>query len=635
MIDDLTEKKQMGKNLIFLFLLGAHLFWPGADCTSAASDAQKTKAIPIISNRVGQSFSPFALSGDRFCVIQYDQDSLTWYYPDTSAGNGIALYMDPQICGETPYPFKITGVQFYLHHYSSNGFTAVWPVEIRVNIRPVKEDTLCLGQPGNLPLYHQTFTIPIDSSYDSLGRPMNLGLDSLTNPCSTCCVPDSFFLEIIFTGGTDSPFPSLVMSDSILDFPDSCEAWFLYDGDYCEWSQFWGPFSPGASIPGCPIMRAIGYTNSVDCDTCWYWKPTASTAPSGIPDFDQYQFGDSSAFDVPAAVANCLWWFNAVPEDTNSPDLIRLLSTYLGTDPDSGTSVDSIQSGLDSCFSDYALSLRQRTVYRPTFSEIADSLETSQNIILILGFWQSYENSWHRFGGHAVTLAGICSGSESLWVGLSDPAVDGAELAWQGRFFPLGHPPHPDDDTLHNSTLYVSHDIYASDTMFVVDYGDSLDTLWRIKDLYADTTYLFTRFQGQNFHPTQMQYFHPYEPSEPVHAAVEYAIMICPKSTAVGEEEEAALVPENFELHQNFPNPFNAETVIKFNLRKPADVTLAIYNVLGQKVKTFLKGRIDAGPQSIRWDGTDEKGNPLSSGIYFCQLKVGKAKQTKCLVLLK
>jgi hypothetical protein len=622
----------MGNKLIFLFLLGAHLVWAVADGTFAASDIQKKKAFPIISSRVGQSFSPFALSGERFCVIQYDQDSLTWYYPDTSAGNGIALYMDPQICGETPYPFKITGVQFYLYHYSSNGFTAVWPVEIRVNIRPVKEDTLCLGQPANLLLYHQTFTTPIDSSYDSLGRPMNLDLDSLTNPSSTCCVADSFFLEIIFTGGTDPPFPSLVMSDSILDFPDTCQAWFLYDGDYWEWSQFWGPFSPGAEIPGCPIMRIIGYTNSVDCDTCWYWKPTASNAPSGMPDFDQYQFGDSSAFDVPAAVANCLKWFNAVPEDTNSPDLVRLLSTYFVTDPDSGTSVDSIEKGLDSCFSDYALSLRQRTVYRPTFSEIADSLETSQNIILILGFWQSHENSWHRFGGHAVTLAGTCP--ESLWVALSDPAVDGAELTWQGRFFPLGHPPHPDDDTLHNSTLYVSHDIYASDTMFVLDYGDSLDTLWRINDFYTDTTYLFTQFQGQNFQPGQMQYFHSYDPSEPVHAVVEYAIMISPKSTSV-EQEEGTATPGDFQLLQNHPNPFNSQTTIKYTLSKPCRVSLVMYNVLGQKVRTLVEEYQSPGAKAVSWDGKDEKGHDLSSGIYFYQLKVGEVKEAKRLLLLK
>ncbi len=627
----------MSKKLVFLFSLLAFLLSFGIDHTSADSDAQKIKAIPIAGERVPQSLRTFGVSGERFCVIKYDEDSLAWYYPDTIPGNGYALYMNPEKCaGANPYPFKLTGVRLYLYDYAG-GLTAVWPVEIRVNIRQVKVDTLdtlCpdLGKPGTL-LYHQTFTIPIDSSYDSLGRPINLDLDSLTNPSSTCCLTDSFFLEIIFTGETNPPFPSLVMSDSVLDFPNTCEAWFLYDGNYCEWSQFWGPSSPGASIPGCPIMRTIGYTNSIDCNPCWDWKPTASKAPSGMPDFDQYQFGDSSALDVSTAVANCLWWFYEVPQDTDPPDLIRLLSTYFGTDPDSGTSVDSIQSGLDSCFSEYGLSLCQDTRHRPSFRETADSLEKNHNIILILGFWQFYEDSWHRFGGHAVTLAGACP--ESSWVALSDPAVDGAELAWQGRFFPLGHPSHPDDHTLHNNSLYVSHDIYVSDTLFVIDYGDSLDTLWRIKDFYADdTTSLFSRFEGENFQPGQTEYFHSYEPSEPVHAVVEYAVMICPKSTAVDEEEEV-FSPKDFQLFQNHPNPFNSETTIKYTLFKSCPVSLVMYNILGQKVRTLVDEYQRPGAKTVSWDGKNEKGKDLPSGIYFYQLMAGQITQTKRMVLLK
>ena len=385
-----------------------------------------------------------------------------------------------------------------------------------------------------------------------------------------------------------------------------------------------------------------GYTNSVDCDPCWDWKePDVSTAPSGMPDFDQYQFSDSLALDVPTAVANCLWWFNAVPEDTNPPDLIRLLSNYFDTDPDSGISVNSVQSGLDSYFNHYGFNLYADTFYQPDFSEMEDSLRSYQNIILILGFWQCDGDSCHRFGGHAVTLAGVCP--ESLGVGLSDPAVDGAELGWQGRFFPLGHPPHPDDDTLHNNPLYVSHDIYMSDTSFVIHD----DTLWRMPDFYADTTSLFSQFEGKNFQPEQTQY--SYEPSESVYTVVEYAIMICPKPTAV-EEEEEVITPEDFQLFQNHPNPFNNETIIKYTLSKSCHVSLIIYNILGQKVKTLVTEYQKAGVKTASWDGKDEKGKDLGSGIYFYQLsagvnhtvhtagpvgKVGEITQTKRMLLLK
>ena len=635
----------MGRKLILFILLVLWILWFGIgnakhpDDGSSASEMEKIKAIPIPADRVVQPFHPFTRGGERFCVIHSDSNSPAWYYPDTIPGNGFALYMDPQMCGENTYPFKITGVQLYLYDYS-NGFTAVWPVEIQVNIKQVKVDTLdtlCpdFGKPGIL-LYHQTFTIPIDSSYDSLGRPMNLDLDSLTNPSSTCCLDTSFFLEIIFTGGTDPPFPSLVMSDSVLDFPGTCHAWFFYDGKHYEWSKIWGPHLPGDPIPGCPIMRMTGYTNSVDCDPCWYWKPDNASAPSGIPDFDQYQFDDSSALDVPTAVANCLWWFDAVPEDTNSPDLIRLLSTYFDTDPDSGTSVDSVQSGLDSYFNDYGFNLYADTFYQPDFSEMEDSLRSYQNIVLILGFWQLDGDSWHRFGGHAVTLTGVCLESESLWVGLSDPAVDGAELGWQGRFFPLGHPPHPDDDTLHNNSLYVSHDIYASDTSFVIHD----DTLWRIKDFYVDTTSLFSQFEGQNFQPGQQQYFHPYVSAETVFTVVEYAIMLCPKPATV-EEEEEIITPEDFQLFQNHPNPFNNETTIKYTLSKSCHVSLIIYNILGQKVRTLVTEYQKAGVKTVSWDAKDEKGKDLGSGIYFYQLstgstgKSGEITRTKRMILLK
>ena len=252
----------MRKKLIPFILLVLWILWFGIgnakhpDDGSSASEIEKLKAIPIPADRVVQPFHPFAISGEDFCVIYSDSDSVAYYYPDTIPGNGFALFMDPGICGENPYPFKITGVQLYLYDYS-NGFTAVWPTEIRVNIRDLEKDSSWFS-PGAI-LCHQIFTIPIDSSYDSLDpyeEPMYLSLDSLTP--STCSVDSPFFLEIIFTGVTAPPFPSLVMSESSLDFPDTCKAWFLYDGNYYEWSETWHhPF------PGCPIMRISGYTHYI------------------------------------------------------------------------------------------------------------------------------------------------------------------------------------------------------------------------------------------------------------------------------------------------------------------------------------------------------------------------------------
>jgi hypothetical protein len=112
--------------------------------------------------------------------------------------------------------------------------------------------------------------------------------------------------------------------------------------------------------------------------------------------------------------------------------------------------------------------------------------------------------------------------------------------------------------------------------------------------------------------------------------------MICPKSTAVEDEtEENAVAPKYFELYQSHPNPFNAQTAIKYDLLKPCHVTLSIYNILGQKVKTLVDGRQEAGAKSLNWDGKDEHGRDSASGIYFYQLKAGEVTQTKQMVLLK
>jgi hypothetical protein len=268
-----------------------------------------------------------------------------------------------------------------------------------------------------------------------------------------------------------------------------------------------------------------------------------------------------------------------------------------------------------------------------------DSLKKSQDVILLLGFWQhdTTNQMWYRFGGHFVTMAGVCS--ESSKVAFSDPGRDNAESGGKGRVRPSLHPPHPEDAAYHNNTINVSHDVYRSDTLFV-SHPDTVDTLWSIADYYSEKdTSWFYQFEGKNFQPGQMQYFRSYEPSESVYTAVEYAVMICPKSTSV-EEEEEIITPKDFELFQNHPNPFNPSTKIEFRVqslefREPRHTTLKIYNILGQKVRTLVDEPKRPGSYEVIWDGKDEKGKDVSSGIYFYQLKLGEITQTKRMILLK
>lgn len=88
-------------------------------------------------------------------------------------------------------------------------------------------------------------------------------------------------------------------------------------------------------------------------------------------------------------------------------------------------------------------------------------------------------------------------------------------------------------------------------------------------------------------------------------------------------------------LKGNYPNPFNPETSIAFDLAQDANVAIEIFNVKGQKVRTLINDRLNAGSHSIVWNGTDDNGKNVSSGIYFFNMKSGKYTSTRKMILMK
>lgn len=108
-------------------------------------------------------------------------------------------------------------------------------------------------------------------------------------------------------------------------------------------------------------------------------------------------------------------------------------------------------------------------------------------------------------------------------------------------------------------------------------------------------------------------------------------------STEVGDENSDNIISVDFSLGQNYPNPFNPNTVIRFSLSvaSPTNTTLRIYNVLGQEMRSLMNEQKGAGSYEVIWDGKDDKGKEVASGIYFYQLKVGKFTQSKKMLLLK
>jgi hypothetical protein len=95
-------------------------------------------------------------------------------------------------------------------------------------------------------------------------------------------------------------------------------------------------------------------------------------------------------------------------------------------------------------------------------------------------------------------------------------------------------------------------------------------------------------------------------------------------------------LPSTFELSNNYPNPFNPSTTIQFGVPRNADVTLAVYNVLGQRIRTLVDHELRAaGRYSVVWDGRDAGGNAVGSGMYFCRLETGQMALVQKMLLLK
>ena len=95
-------------------------------------------------------------------------------------------------------------------------------------------------------------------------------------------------------------------------------------------------------------------------------------------------------------------------------------------------------------------------------------------------------------------------------------------------------------------------------------------------------------------------------------------------------------IPTTFELQANYPNPFNPSTTIQFGVPRNADVALVIYNVLGQRIRTLVDHeQRSAGRYSVVWDGRDDGGSSVGSGMYFYRLETGQVALVKKMLMLK
>ncbi len=94
-------------------------------------------------------------------------------------------------------------------------------------------------------------------------------------------------------------------------------------------------------------------------------------------------------------------------------------------------------------------------------------------------------------------------------------------------------------------------------------------------------------------------------------------------------------MPQSVSIQANYPNPFNPTTKIDFTLPRSDDVNVTIYNLVGQQIKVLVNSNLEYGYHTVTWNGLDQLGRPVASGVYFSELRTRNFRQTKKMLLLK
>jgi len=127
------------------------------------------------------------------------------------------------------------------------------------------------------------------------------------------------------------------------------------------------------------------------------------------------------------------------------------------------------------------------------------------------------------------------------------------------------------------------------------------------------------------------------DPADPgvLNVATPWGLYRMSLGSVTAVEESRGNLPATCELHQNYPNPFNANTVIRFSIPVAGKASLTIHNLIGQVIRKLADENLDAGLYSTRWDGEDDAGRRVSSGVYLYRLQTAQRAMTRKLVLVK
>ena len=119
-----------------------------------------------------------------------------------------------------------------------------------------------------------------------------------------------------------------------------------------------------------------------------------------------------------------------------------------------------------------------------------------------------------------------------------------------------------------------------------------------------------------------------------VNGKVDFSYTIHAKNTSAPSSDPPQNLPQGYQLYQNYPNPFNSFTIISFQLAQVSLVSIKIYDVHGREVRTLVNKMIEPGFHTVGWDGLNNFGNIVSSGLFLCRMKAEKFEKTIKLIML-
>jgi hypothetical protein len=176
--------------------------------------------------------------------------------------------------------------------------------------------------------------------------------------------------------------------------------------------------------------------------------------------------------------------------------------------------------------------------------------------------------------------------------------------------------------------------VYGPKEALAAGEGKIADLTFRIDDVTLEE-FEITPFETQVPGHSLSLVYNVYDSGKPVvdHANpnVEGNVVALTKNPG----SDVGIKPATYALDQNYPNPFNPSTVIPYALKNAGHVELSVYNVLGQKVRVLVDEFQNADNHVARWDGTDDAGKTVSSGVYFYRLDTGEFTDIKKMVLMK